>query len=68
MVIVMGWKWTKLLEFYRDPLMECSLCAIPWNGDSKAFQKVEESKHYGEGIKIEKLNCVGHVQKRIGTT
>jgi hypothetical protein len=33
------------------------------DGDSKAFNSVEDI--YGE-VKVEKLDCVGHVQKRIG--
>lgn len=33
------------------------------DGDSKAFSSVEDM--YGE-IKVEKLDCVGHVQKRMG--
>ncbi len=35
------------------------------DGDSKAFSSVEDI--YGE-IKVEKLDCVGHVQKVIGKT
>ena len=33
------------------------------DGDSKAFNSVEHV--YGE-IKVKKLDCVGHVQKRMG--
>ena len=33
------------------------------DGDSKAFSSVEEIY---DGIKVEKLDCVGHVQKRMG--
>ena len=33
------------------------------DGDSKAFSSVEETY---EGCKVEKLDCVGHVQKRMG--
>lgn len=36
------------------------------DGDSKGFQSVVESQPYGTNFKIEKLECVGHVQKRIG--
>ena len=35
------------------------------DGDSKAFNSVENI--YGE-IKVEKLDCVGHVQKKDGQT
>ena len=34
------------------------------DGDSKAFNTVEN--RYGDDCKVEKLDCVGHVQKRMG--
>ena len=36
------------------------------DGDSKAFKAVSESPCYGENFTIEKMDCVGHVQKRMG--
>ena len=36
------------------------------DGDSASFKKVCESKPY-DGVDIEKLECVGHVQKRCGS-
>lgn len=36
------------------------------DGDSKAYKCVIESKPYGD-VKIKKVECVGHVQKRMGT-
>ncbi|GFX64249.1 uncharacterized protein TNCV_1499731 [Trichonephila clavipes] len=36
------------------------------DGDSKAYKAVLESKPY-KGANIEKLECVGHVEKRMGT-
>ena len=36
------------------------------DGDSKSFKKVCEIDPY-RGIKIEKLECIGHYQKRLGT-
>lgn len=36
------------------------------DGDSKGFKKVVESKPYGD-MEIEKLECIGHVQKRMGS-
>ena len=35
--------------------------------DSASFKKVNESKPYGESADVEKMECVGHVQKRCGT-
>jgi hypothetical protein len=37
------------------------------DGDSKGFMKVNESKPYGSEHLVEKLECVGHVQKRMGS-
>mgnify|MGYP000371403211 CR=1 FL=1 len=37
------------------------------DGDSKAYKTVCDSKPYGDDIQVEKLECVGHIQKRMGT-
>ena len=37
------------------------------DGDTNTFKIVSESKPYGEGVATEKIGCVGHVQKRLGT-
>lgn len=37
------------------------------DGDTASFSKVQEAKPYGPDFKITKLECVGHVQKRLGT-
>ena len=36
------------------------------DGDSKAFTKVKENEVYGPDCEIEKLDCIGHVQKKMG--
>ncbi|GFV03788.1 uncharacterized protein TNCV_1877361 [Trichonephila clavipes] len=36
------------------------------DGDSKAFLTIKEAKVYGD-TEVEKLECVGYVQKRMGT-
>ncbi|GFW42726.1 uncharacterized protein TNCV_473161 [Trichonephila clavipes] len=36
------------------------------DGDSKGFFTIKEAKIYGD-TEVEKLECVGHVQKRMGT-
>ncbi|GFT85784.1 uncharacterized protein TNCV_4027241 [Trichonephila clavipes] len=36
------------------------------DGDSKGFLTIKEAKVYGD-TEVEKLECVGHVQKRMGT-
>jgi len=37
------------------------------DGDSKAFDSVTEAKPYGEKYPIQKSDCIGHIQKRMGT-
>lgn len=37
------------------------------DGDAAAYRKVVNSSPYGEDVEITKLECVGHVQKRLGT-
>lgn len=36
------------------------------DGDSKAFETVKNLKPYGDEVVISKLECVGHIQKRMG--
>lgn len=36
------------------------------DGDSKEFDSVNEMKPYGEDLEIKKIECVGHVEKRMG--
>ena len=37
------------------------------DGDTNSFKKVHDSNRYGTSCSIEKLECVAHVQKRMGT-
>ncbi|GFX72843.1 uncharacterized protein TNCV_2864501 [Trichonephila clavipes] len=37
------------------------------DGDSKAFTSIVENKVYGDHCSVEKLECIGHVRKRMGT-
>ena len=37
------------------------------DGDSSSFSKVQEAKPYGDQVIITKLECIGHIQKRIGS-
>ena len=37
------------------------------DGDSKGFRSVTKAAPYGPDVHIEKDNCIGHVQKRMGT-
>ena len=35
--------------------------------DSSSFDSVAKDEPYGPGVTINRLECVGHVQKRLGT-
>ncbi|GFV70211.1 uncharacterized protein TNCV_2553551 [Trichonephila clavipes] len=37
------------------------------DGDTKTFNALSENKPYGDDYLIQKIECVGHVQKRMGT-
>ena len=37
------------------------------DGDSSAFRTVTKAKPYGEDFTIEKEECIGHIQKRMGS-
>ncbi|GFU10015.1 uncharacterized protein TNCV_1797181 [Trichonephila clavipes] len=37
------------------------------DGDCKAFDAVKKKNIYGNGYPTEKLECIGHVMKRMGT-
>lgn len=37
------------------------------DGDAKTFKAVSDVKPYGLNVSITKLECVGHIQKRMGT-
>lgn len=37
------------------------------DGDAKTFQAISEASPYGSDTKVEKIECVGHIQKRMGT-
>lgn len=37
------------------------------DGDARTFAAIKESEPYGDNVDIQKLECVGHIQKRMGT-
>jgi len=55
------------LEIFRNSVLrEVRYVKYLGDGDSKGFQKVVESNPYGDSVKVEKLECIGHIQKRMG--
>ena len=53
--------WRRSVEF-----LNLRYVNVISDGDSKAIKAVQDDKPYGDGITIEKYECVGHVQKRVG--
>ena len=37
------------------------------DGDTKTYETISNEKPYGDDVELEKFECVGHVQKRVGT-
>ena len=57
------------LEIFRrsEPLYGVRYVNYLGDGDSKAFLSVREAKVYGDNVEIHKLECIGHIQKRMGS-
>ena len=53
--------WKRSVE-----LLKLRYTTVISDGDSKTIKMLNDHKPYGEGITIEKHECVGHVQKRMG--
>ena len=58
-----------ILEMYKRSEERHGLRYVSFigDGDSSTYQTVSNQKPYGEDITIVKKECVGHVQKRLGT-
>ena len=57
------------IEMFSSSIQKYILC-YQWyigDGDSSSFSEVVNAKPYGETVAIEKRECIGHVQKRMGT-
>ncbi|XP_047001118.1 uncharacterized protein LOC124616773 [Schistocerca americana] len=53
---------------FKRSVKECGVRYVEYlgDGDSNVFKSVNERKLYGE-LSIEKLECIGHIQKRMGS-
>lgn len=60
---------SSILEMFQRSLEKYGLRYTSYigDGDSKTFTKIVNAKPYGENVVIIKKECVGHVQKRMGT-
>ncbi|GFV71981.1 uncharacterized protein TNCV_2459141 [Trichonephila clavipes] len=55
---------------YEDSIQNAAkeaICENEGDGDCKAFDAVKKKNIYGNEYPIEKLECIGHVMKRMGT-
>jgi hypothetical protein len=57
------------LVLYRRSISRYNLRYNPYvgDGDSKSYSTVNNSQPYGAAVQIVKEECVGHIQKRMGT-
>ncbi|GFU43177.1 uncharacterized protein TNCV_3775491 [Trichonephila clavipes] len=58
-----------MVRIFQRSLRHRSVRYTSYNGDgdSKTFSSITASNPYGEDITVSKNECVGHVQKRMGT-
>ena len=57
------------IELFNRSVQKYNLC-YKWyvgDGDSSSFSEVANARPYGDTVVIEKRECIGHVQKRMGT-
>ncbi|GBN09076.1 hypothetical protein AVEN_126267-1 [Araneus ventricosus] len=54
-------------KFFRRYVAERCVRYLSYIGDASTFKDVCEDKPYGINTTIEKVECVGHVEKRMGT-
>jgi hypothetical protein len=61
---------TAVLSTFSPSLHTQGICYTKYVGDggSKAYQRVFAEKPYGPNISVTRLGCIGHVQKRVGTS
>jgi hypothetical protein len=57
-----------VLNIFNHPLHTRGICYTKYlgDGDSKVYQRVVAEKPCGPNISVTKLECIGHVQKRMG--
>lgn len=64
-----GMEVAGVLDMFRSSVSQYNIRYKHYlgDGDSSAFPNVLSSQPYGPEFLIEKLECVGHVQKRMGS-
>ena len=63
-----GMEVAGVLNIFNFSICAQGICYTKYlgDGDSKAYQKVFADKHCGPNISVTKLECIVHVQKRMG--
>lgn len=58
-----------ILEMFQqsEPMCDIRYKNFLGDGDSSAYPTVVKTQPYGPDFSIEKLECVGHIQKRMGS-
>lgn len=58
-----------ILQLFSRSVEELGLryTSLISDGDSASYRAVLEAKPYGEGVEVTKKECMGHIQKRMGT-
>ncbi|GFT82392.1 uncharacterized protein TNCV_2388871 [Trichonephila clavipes] len=56
-----------MVRIFQRSLSHRSVRYTSYIGDSKKLSSITASNPYGEDITVSKIECVGHVQKRMGT-
>ena len=64
-----GMEVTGVNRIYSRSITERSLRYTKYvgDGDSKSYDSILKEKPYGPDVPITKVECIGHVQKRVGT-
>lgn len=63
-----GMELSGVEEIFQRSIPEYNVRYIEYlgDGDSKAFDSINKIQPYGPDIDLKKLECIGHVQKRMG--
>ena len=60
---------SSIIEMFKRSIVKHGLRYVNYigDGDSKTYSGILKAKPYGENFVVNKKECVGHVQKRMGT-
>ncbi|GFV25434.1 uncharacterized protein TNCV_1147041 [Trichonephila clavipes] len=69
LALLVRWRLTGMLRIFNrsERLQNLKYSNCIGDGDTKTFNALSENKPYDDDHLIQKMECVGHVQKRMGT-